>query len=99
MSQKHRVVFLTSSPSGPLDRPNYEKVLDEKNGFVQNMKKYWRPEMRGLIVVSNPDRFEHNDEMKQFFQSGVPPQRGACDRFRCLGSSAAGDDRGRTGLL
>lgn len=77
MSQKHRVVFLTSSPSGPLDRPNYEKVLDEKNGFVQNLKKYWRPEMRGLIVVSNPDRFEHNDEMKHFFSlaflhSGVP---------------------------
>ena len=26
------IVFLTSSPSGPLDVPNYDKLLDEKNG-------------------------------------------------------------------
>ena len=33
------IVFLTSSPSGPLDVPNYDKLLDEKNGFVENLLK------------------------------------------------------------
>lgn len=71
------IVFLTSSPSGPLNVPNYDKLLDEKNGFVENMKQFWKPEMRGLIVTAAPDSFEGNDEMRDFFEqafrnSGVP---------------------------
>lgn len=71
------IVFLTSSPSGPLDVPNYDKLLDEKNGFVENMKQFWKPEMKGLIIAASPDCFEGNDEMQDFFEnafrnSGVP---------------------------
>ena len=71
------LLFLTSSPSGPLNVPNYGKVLDEKNGFVRNMKQYWKPEMRGLIICAAPDSFDGNDEMRDFFEqafrnSGVP---------------------------
>ena len=33
------VLFLTSSPSGPLDKPNYDKVLDENNGFIRISQK------------------------------------------------------------
>lgn len=70
------VVFLTSSPSGPLGVPN-DGWLDEKNGFVENLKRYWKPQMRGLIIASSPDRYERNDEMCDFFgrafrNSGVP---------------------------
>lgn len=71
------IVFLTSSPSGPLDKPNDARLLDEKNGFVENLKRYWKSEMRGLIVCAAPDQYEMNDEMGQFFEdafthSGVP---------------------------
>lgn len=71
------IVFLTSSPSGPLNVPNYDKLLDEKNGFVDNMKQFWKEEMKGLIVAAAPDSFEGNDEMRDFFESafrnsGVP---------------------------
>lgn len=71
------IVFLTSSPSGPLNVPNYDKLLDEKNGFVENMKQFWKPEMKGLIIASSPDSFDRNDEMRDFFEnafrnSGVP---------------------------
>ena len=71
------IVFLTSSPSGPLDVPNYDKLLDEKNGFVENMKQFWKEEMKGLIIAAAPDSFEGNDEMRDFFEqafrnSGVP---------------------------
>lgn len=71
------IVFLTSSPSGPLNVPNYDKVLDEKNGFVENMKQFWKEEMKGLIIAATPDSFAGNDEMRDFFEnafrnSGVP---------------------------
>ena len=71
------IVFLTSSPSGPLNVPNYDKVLDEKNGFVDNMKQFWKEEMNGLIIAAAPDSFDGNDEMRDFFEnafrnSGVP---------------------------
>lgn len=62
------IIFLTSSPSGPLDVPNYDKLLDEKNGFVENMKQFWKPVMNGLIIAAAPDSFEGNDEMRAFFE-------------------------------
>ncbi len=60
-------LFLTSSPSGALDVPNYDKVLDESNGFVDLLKKYWKNHMRGLIISAFPYDYECNDEMKDFF--------------------------------
>lgn len=62
------IVFLTSSPSGPLDVPNYDKLLDEKNGFVENLRQFWKEEMHGLIIAAAPDSFEGNDEMRNFFE-------------------------------
>ena len=62
------VVFLTSSPSGPLDVPNYDKLLDAKNGFIENLRQFWKPEMKGLIIAAAPDSFEGNDEMADFFE-------------------------------
>ena len=75
--EQSMIVFLTSSPSGPLNVPNYDKVLDEKNGFVDNMKQFWKEEMNGLIIAAAPDSFDGNDEMRDFFEnafrnSGVP---------------------------
>lgn len=73
------ILFLTSSPSGPLDKPNYDRKLDNSNLFLFNLKKYWKKEMKGLIVCAYPDLFESNDEMREFFfdafrNSGVPFQ-------------------------
>lgn len=74
------IVFLTSSPSGPLDVPNYDKLLDEKNGFVMNLRQFWKPQMHGLIIAAAPDSFAGNDEMRDFFEqafrnSGVPVEK------------------------
>ena len=35
-------VFLTSSPTGPLDGRRPVEGLDEMNDFVVNLKKYWK---------------------------------------------------------
>ena len=69
------ILFLTSSPSGPLDKPNYDRKLDNSNFFLFNLKKYWKKEMKGLIICAFPDSYESNDEMRQFF----------CDAFRNSG--------------
>ena len=37
------LVFLTSSPSGPLDGSRQVDGLDHKNQFVENLKKFWKP--------------------------------------------------------
>lgn len=60
-------LFLTSSPSGALDVPNYDKVLDESNGFVDMLKNEWKDHMRGLIICADPYCYEGNDEMADFF--------------------------------
>ena len=62
------IVFLTSSPSGPLDQPNDAHVLDAKNQFVEQLKKYWKKDMRGLMVSAYPDSYMANDELVQFFE-------------------------------
>lgn len=60
-------LFLTSSPSGALNVPNYDKVLDESNGFVNHLKQYWNDHMKGLVISAFPDQYNNNDEMKDFF--------------------------------
>ena len=61
------VVFLTSSPSGPLDGARKVDGLDKWNSFVDNLKKYWKPNARNLMITAAPDEYERNDEMIEFF--------------------------------
>ena len=61
------VLFLTSSPSGPLNVANDEHLLDYKNGFVDHLKRFWKEDMKALMVCAFPDNFEGNNEMTSFF--------------------------------
>ena len=61
------IVFLTSSPSGPLNVPNTGHLLDNQNKFVDHLRKYWKPNMNGLIIAAFPNSFSQNDEMASFF--------------------------------
>ena len=62
------LVFLTSSPSGPLDGSRKVDGLDHKNQFVENLKKYWKPDARNLMITATPFSYEQNDEMIHFFK-------------------------------
>ncbi|MDO4321877.1 MAG: Type 1 glutamine amidotransferase-like domain-containing protein [Lachnospiraceae bacterium] len=64
-------IFLTSSPSGPLDGSRPVEGLDEKNSFVKNLKKCWKDKARCLIIAAAPSEHEGNDEMAAFFESAV----------------------------
>ena len=71
------ILFLTSSPSGALDKPNDDRLLDFKNGFVSNLKQFWKEDMNALIISASPYDYDSNDEMTSFFKdcfnnSGLP---------------------------
>lgn len=65
------ILFLTSSPSGPLDRSRPVDGLDEKNSFVKNLKEYWKENARCLLIAAAPSLHAQNDEMTAFFRSAV----------------------------
>lgn len=65
------ITFLTSSPSGPLDRSRLVDGLDEKNSFVTNLKKYWKENARCLLIAAAPSFHEQNDGMAAFFRTAI----------------------------
>lgn len=75
------VVFLTSSPTGPLDGSRKVDGLDKKNKFVENLKKYWKPNSRNLMITATPDSYEQNDEMISFFENAVKRDGFTCQPF------------------
>ncbi|MDO4961983.1 MAG: Type 1 glutamine amidotransferase-like domain-containing protein [Eubacteriales bacterium] len=60
-------VFLTSSPTGSLDGEYQVEGFDESNGFRENLSKVWPDDARCLMIASDPDDFDGNDEMTDFF--------------------------------
>lgn len=64
-------VFLTSSPTGPLDGSRLVDGLDEKNSFVRNLKKDWKENKRCLMITAAPSCHAQNDEMTAFFRGAV----------------------------
>ena len=54
-------VFLTSSPSGPLDNSRYVDGLDDKNRFVEELRCRWPEYASCLYITAEPEGFSHND--------------------------------------
>ncbi len=75
------VVFLTSSPTGPLDGARKVDGFDKKNKFFENLKKYWKENARCLMIAASPQEFEANDEMRQFFGGTVWKEGLSCSAF------------------
>ena len=70
-------VFLTSSPTGPLDNSRPVDGVDRKNGFLVHLKKYWKENAKCLIVSAFPADDAANDDMKvgmasAFSRCGLP---------------------------
>ncbi len=75
------IVFLTSSPTGPLDGARKVDGFDKKNDFFVNLKKYWRNDARCLMISAFPHDAAANDEMCQFFQGTVCKEGLSCTAF------------------
>lgn len=74
-------VFLTSSPTGPLDGSRKVEGLDEKNSFVRNLKKYWRTQAKCLIITAFPEDAAANDEMLEFMKAALTKAGLSCRQF------------------
>ena len=75
------LVFLTSSPTGPLDGSRKVEGLDKKNHFVDNLRKYWKPCAKNLMITATPEAYEQNDEMISFFENAVKTDGLTCAPF------------------
>lgn len=64
------VVFLTSSPcdDNVPEGIRLPCILNEENGFVERMRKWWKPNSVGVIIAAYPCNFALNDEMRDTFQ-------------------------------
>ncbi len=62
------VIFLTSSPTGPLDQSRKVDGIDDKNNFYINLKMRWKEKSRCLMITAFPDNAPANDQMCGFFK-------------------------------
>lgn len=64
------VVFLTSSPcdDNVPDGVQIPCILDKRNGFVDQMGKWWKTDSVGVIIAAYPCDFALNDEMRDTFE-------------------------------
>lgn len=65
------MIFLTSSPTGPLDGSREVHGLDEKNWFRENVGKFWKEDSKCLMIAASPDTYAQNDEMTNFFHHAL----------------------------
>ena len=75
------LVFLTSSPTGPLDGSRKVIGLDKKNHFVEHLRKYWKQDAKNLMITATPEAYEQNDEMISFFENAVKTDGLTCAPF------------------
>ena len=76
------ILFLTSSPTGPLDGSYQVEGLDPKNHLIDHLKKYWKEDARCLMITAFPSQIEESEQMTAFFR----------DAFRKSGFSLSGMD-------
>lgn len=60
-------LFLTSSPTGPLDNSYFVDGIDGSNGFKQRLEALFFVGMRGLMFAADPNAYARNDEMVDYF--------------------------------
>ncbi len=63
------VIFLTSSPTGPLDGSRQTNGFDEMNGFRDRLKSHWKPGSKCIIACADPSDRMRNIGMLDYFKS------------------------------
>ena len=65
------ILFLTSSPTGPLDGSRPVEGLDPMNGFREAVARRWLDKARCLMITAFPEDDAANDEMRGFFERAL----------------------------
>ena len=74
-------VFLTSSPTGDLDGKYQVSGLDNRSGFLDELRSLWPEGARCLMITAFPDDDAANDEMRSFFHNAVITSGLSCRCF------------------
>lgn len=76
------VLFLTSDIGiiGETDGNLYPVCLNEENGMVGRLKKYWKNGTKMLFLTAAPDDYENNDGLKDAFGKIFPMSGLSLDR-------------------
>lgn len=63
---KIMILFLTSSPTGDLDGRYVPDGIDNRNGFCDTLRTYWKENTRCLIATASPDDRARSHEFADF---------------------------------
>ena len=74
-------VFLTSSPTGPLDRSRIVEGFDTKNGLVEQLKKRWKENARCLLISAAPAQADFADHMRDHMAHAMSVSGLSCSGF------------------
>ena len=62
------LTILASSPTRDQTEEYPIPLFDERNGFVEGLKYYWKQNARCLMIAAFPDKFDMNDEMTDYYR-------------------------------
>lgn len=74
-------VFLTSSPTGPLDKSRVVDGLDPKNRLIENLKERWKTDARCLLISAAPAQAEFADGMRDHLRDALAVSGLSCGGF------------------
>lgn len=74
-------VFLTSSPTGPLDKSRVVEGFDSKNRLVENLKSFWKADARCLLISADPSQPQFADGMCQHMKQAMEISGLSCGTF------------------
>ena len=87
------ILFLTSSPTGPLDNSRMVDGFDDKNRLVINLRRRWKDGSRCLLLPADPDDPEFNDIIRDDMAK-ILDWRGFREKMRRFGGIVMGISAG-----
>lgn len=74
-------VFLTSSPTGPLDKSRIVEGFDPKNRLIDNLKERWKADARCLLISAAPSEAAFADGMRDHMREALRISGLPCSAF------------------
>lgn len=65
------ISFLASSPTKELNEECPFPALDERNGFLEQLRQVWKENARCLMIAAAPDAHNENDDMTDFYREAA----------------------------
>ena len=86
------ITFLTSSIGGSYKKDGkwYPGLLLSTNGFIEQLKKYWKEHANVLVISSSPEEWERNDSFHSCLKTAFPMSGFSVNLFEICDSRNVG---------